>query len=489
MSQTILKKLRRLQSQPARTVDLFSGCGGLSLGFRAAGCEIVAAVEGEPTRAKTHARNFHPRASDVHGRPRDIIKTQAFDLLRELGLEGTLDAIDLIVGGPPCQAYARVGRAKLAEVADKHEAYLDDGRGRLWEEYLRFVEDLQPVALLMENVPDILRYGRRNVADDIARQLDALGYECRYTLLNAANFGVPQMRERWYLIGIHKSVDAEPRFPAPTHYFDVPPGYRGTRAAARALQQTKLFKSGFLVDLYDAEPALKNAVTCEEALGDLPSISEAVKHTGKGARDLGARLSHGTPPQTDYQRLMRNWPGFASDVDVTAHVIRYLPRDFETFGRMKEGGEYPAAIAAAESIVHERARALGILPDSAAWTALYASIVPPYKRDKFPNKWVKLRHDFPSRTLMAHLSHDSYSHIHYSAEQARTISVREAARLQSFPDGFQFCGAMNAAFGQIGNAVPPLMAQALARQILARLREPVARRTLAPQRHQPAMWT
>jgi len=244
-----------------------------------------------------------------------------------------------------------------------------------------------------------------------------------------------------------------------------------------------------VVDLQDADPALQHAVTCEEALGDLPFISEAVKRRGKGPRDLGARLPHSTPPQNDYQRLMRNWPGFTSEVDVTAHVIRYLPRDFETFGRMIEGGEYPAAIAAAESLVQERAGALGIVPNSAAWAVLYASIVPPYNRDKFPNKWVKLRRDFPSRTLMAHLSHDSYSHIHYSAEQARTISVREAARLQSFPDGFQFCGAMNAAFGQIGNAVPPLMAQALARQILARLHEPVARHRLQPQHDQPAMST
>ncbi len=84
-----------------------------------------------------------------------------------------------------------------------------------------------------------------------------------------------------------------------------------------------------------------------------------------------------------------------------------------------------------------------------------AAMVPPYDPTKFPNKWRKLERDFPSRTLLAHLSHDTYSHIHYDSEQARTISVREAARLQSFPDGFEFCGAMNAAFGQIGNAVPP----------------------------------
>src|SRR5207248_9231099 len=96
------------------------------------------------------------------------------------------------------------------------------------------------------------------------------------------------------------------------------------------------------------------------------------------------------------------------------------------------------------------------------WNELRASIVPPYDPGKFPNKWRKMEPDLPARTLMAHLGKDSYSHIHYDSLQARTISVREAARLQSFPDGFLFSGTMNPAFRQIGNAVPPLMAAKLA---------------------------
>ena len=98
-------------------------------------------------------------------------------------------------------------------------------------------------------------------------------------------------------------------------------------------------------------------------------------------------------------------------------------------------------------------------------------MVPPYRLDTFPNRWWKMRADYPSRTLMAHLGKDCYSHIHYDSAQARTISVREAARLQSFPDGFIFCGTMNPAFRQIGNAVPPLMAYALAMTIKESLLE------------------
>ena len=100
--------------------------------------------------------------------------------------------------------------------------------------------------------------------------------------------------------------------------------------------------------------------------------------------------------------------------------------------------------------------------------------VPPYDPGKFPNKWRKMEGDQPARTLMAHLGKDSYSHIHYDSNQARTISVREAARLQSFPDGFVFQGPMNPAFRQIGNAVPPLMSKALATNIMEQLEKGIS---------------
>ena len=105
-----------------------------------------------------------------------------------------------------------------------------------------------------------------------------------------------------------------------------------------------------------------------------------------------------------------------------------------------------------------------------AYDALFARMVPPYDVCKFPNRWWKLEPDQPVRTLMAHIGKDTYSHIHYDSGQARTISVREAARLQGFPDGFIFEGTMNPAFRQIGNAVPPLMAAAIAEVMLETLR-------------------
>jgi DNA (cytosine-5)-methyltransferase 1 len=192
----------------------------------------------------------------------------------------------------------------------------------------------------------------------------------------------------------------------------------------------------------------------------LPIRGASVK---RGARRFTELLGYRESGKiTPYQKAMRLWPGFESEGGVRDHMIRYLPRDHMLFAEMRQGAEYPEAHATAVRIAQREAKTRGIHEGSKAYAQLYASIVPPYDVSKFPNKWWKLRPDWPVRTLMAHIGKDTYSHIHWDAKQARTISVREAARLQSFPDGFVFQGAMNAAFRQIGNAVPPLMAASIA---------------------------
>ena len=137
---------------------------------------------------------------------------------------------------------------------------------------------------------------------------------------------------------------------------------------------------------------------------------------------------------------------------------------------MRPGDQYPEANRIALEIFEEELLKMekkGNRPDKGSdlYIDLKSRTVPPYDPGKFPNKWRKMDAGKPARTLMAHLGKDSYSHIHYDSSQARVISVREAARLQSFPDGFQFAGAMNAAFTQIGNAVPPLQSYILGRHI------------------------
>ena len=137
---------------------------------------------------------------------------------------------------------------------------------------------------------------------------------------------------------------------------------------------------------------------------------------------------------------------------------------------MNEGDEYPAIYDKAKRLFANRLKdnlnsAKRLYTYSKNYKEIMKSKVPPYDPTKFPNKWWKMESCKPSRTLTAHLGKDSYSHIHYDRYQARTISVREAARLQSFPDGFVFAGGMNDAFKQIGNAVPPLLAYRIATSI------------------------
>lgn len=478
------EKLDRLaRGEAPRVLDLFSGCGGISLGFQAAGCRIEAAVEIDGHAAATHAMNFHrdadPEMAALHARPRDITRTEPDEVTSNLGLGPAGQAFDILVGGPPCQAYTRVGRAKLRQVAEDPRAFKTDPRANLYLRYLHYVKITQPVAILVENVPDALNYGGHNVMAEIAEALEGLGYTARYTLINAAFHGVPQMRDRAFIIAIHRDLDAAVRFPAATHHMTLPPGYGGTRSVA--MKHVDLFDGSHFVPADQGTARLPGPVTCAEAIGDLPPIT---LHLSGGLRRGARRLDQFTPYTVKgrnlsaYARLMRSWLGFESRSGIWDHVIRTLPRDAQTFREMPQGAEYPAAHATAMAIWERRIREAERrtrrrLGDDER-EALKRAIVPPYPLGSFPNRWWKLRGDGPSRTLMAHMGKDTYSHIHYDSDQARVISVREAARLQSFPDGFRFCGTMNPAYRQIGNAVPPLLAKRLAEAILRSIRAAIA---------------
>ncbi len=478
-SETVRKKIARLRrGGKPRVLDLFAGCGGLSLGFKAAGFSLRAAVEFDPDAARSHGLNFHD-GDAKHSQARDIIATRPEDLAAELGLGPFADAVDVIVGGPPCQAFARVGRPKLREIDEHPQAFRHDPRARLYQEYLRYVTAFQPLAVLVENVPDVLNHGGQNIAEEIGEVLEEKGYVCGYTLLNAAFYGVPQMRERMFLIAYRRELAQRVTFPAPTNWLVLPPGYEGSRAVALKVLNGHIEKAHDYIDPPAANRKLPPAVTAEQAIGDLPAIY-ARQQLASGDLRRGARrfdqalLYDRRRKMSSYAQLMRAWPGFEAPVALKDHVIRYLPRDFELFARLNPGDQYPQAHEHALAMLAEKIRALrkqgkSVRDGSAEYDRLRQAIVPPYDAGKFPNKWRKMWRDQPARTLMAHLGKDSYSHIHYDSDQARTISVREAARLQSFPDGFVFCGTMNPAFRQIGNAVPPLMAKALAATIAGAL--------------------
>lgn len=487
----IRSKLQRIQEGgEIRYMDMFAGCGGISLGFLTAGFTPVASIEMDPWAARSHGANFGPRSAggdrEAHHVPRDAVTETADTVFGDLGLQGAVDnQIDVLVGGPPCQAFARVGRAKLREQARLREevtadqAFLVDGRVSLWERYVAFIRATKPVALLMENVPDILNHGGTNVAELVSKSLADEGYDVAYTLLNSVWYGVPQMRERMILVGFHRSTSIKPKFPVPTHHLVLPSGYNSSKNAARRVIKAE----GSAHHRWIPDPASNSpaATSASDALADLPHLyAEDMLRTGairRGAKNPSEPVDYTTrKPATAYSRLMREWPGFATK-STTGHVFRYLPRDYKIFAEIEPGWEYPQVHAYVERKIATwlAGRARRGLPTSTRDPDVSAFITAwriPYDPTKFPNKWWKLRPDAPVRTLMAHLGKDSYSHIHFDSEQARPITVREAARLQSFPDGFVFKGSMNPAFKQIGNAVPPLFAYAIARGIRESLGAP-----------------
>jgi DNA (cytosine-5)-methyltransferase 1 len=323
----------------------------------------------------------------------------------------------------------------------------------------------------------MLSVGGENHADVVIGELAEIGYRTGYALLNAVWYGVPQFRERLFFIGIRDDLGRDPSAPATTHSIELPDGY------ARPLRSvTPLIPFGDLWDRLKGQLPVRSsaleqpAVTVEDSLADLPWLDTHLSGESLPRGDFRQQMPYRSHPATQYARLMRSWPGLPTSHGVVDHAVRRTPRDYETFRRMRPGDRYPEALAIAHAIHAEevgRLKAAGKAPSpgSPEWEELKEKLVPPYDDTEFPDKWRKLVPDRPSWTVPAHLAKDSYSHIHYDSDQARMISVREAARLQSFPDAFTFAGNMGDCFRQIGNAVPPLLALAVSKSVRMTLDE------------------
>lgn len=469
-------KIERLNSGASpRTLEICSGCGGLSLGLKTAGFELSAHIEIDPEAARSYAWNFGVGLppDGEWAKPRDMERCSAAKLVSDLGFQTSAsESFDLLAAGLPCQAFARIGRSKLRSVAGQEDAFQKDPRAALYRCFLQYVEDTQPLVILIENVPDILNFGGDNVPEEICEALERAGYRAEYTILNAAYFGVPQVRERLFIVALADELGETPKFPDPLNYLNLPKGYEGSRRVAlKHVDKT----SPYFKKIPKPHRKLPSAVGAREALEDLPRIEEhALAPSIIRKRKLSDMLPYRDQEQglSSYAVAMRTWPGFETSDRTNGHLVRLTPRDFPIFAKMKHGDDYPRALKVAEEHFASTIVTLGLTEkhkNTKVYKDLRASIVPPYDPKKFPNKWWKLHPTKPSRTLTAHMGKDTYSHIHFDSTQQRTVSVREAARLQSFPDGFMFAGAMNAAFRQIGNAVPPLLAFALAKVLKSKL--------------------
>ncbi len=326
----------------------------MSLGFEQTGFKVLLGIDIWADALVTFERNHKG------------VKTLCADLLQLQGKQvadriGT-DSVDVIIGGPPCQGFSVAGKRVV-----------DDERNKLYKSFIRMVEYFRPKTFVMENVPNILTMGEGIIREAIISDFTGLGYNVVYKVLLASDYGVPQNRRRAVFVGVLNNQTFE--FP---------------------------------------EPTVKRAVTCRDAISDLPECG----------LDEGA--PYPTAAQSDYQKLMREGSTAVYNHEITEHSDRTK----EIIAMVPDGGNYKD------------------LPSDLQQTR------------KVHIAWTRLNSSRPSVTIDTGHRH----HFHY--EYNRIPSVRESARIQSFPDSFVFCGSKTSQYKQVGNAVPPIMARAVAEKVL-----------------------
>jgi DNA (cytosine-5)-methyltransferase 1 len=396
---------------PLSTVDLFCGAGGITEGFREAGYRCLYANDCMPEAVETFSYN-HP---DAWGDPRGIEQVDPAQIRAKLGLKKR--ALDVLVGGPPCQGFS----------INAPERFLTDPRNKLFKDYLRFLEEFEPKAFLFENVPGLLSLGDGKVFRQILREFDEHGYHVTYKILFAAHYGVPQERWRLILLG---SRFAEVPAPEPTHYATGRANFRGGGTMT------------FQLDDED-EDKLLPAVKVGEAIGDLPRLE-----MGEGSETVGYTIE----AHSDYARVMRN----PLSVTFNHFAAKLSKQNAERMKYVKPGGSW-------RDIPHR------LLPKGMQRA----------RKSDHTKRYGRLRNDGLAGTVMTKC--DPHWGSVFLPDQERSLTVREAARFQSFPDAYKFLGPRVSQYEQVGNAVPVLMAKAIALQIRAHLEEHGAVPSVLPE--------
>jgi DNA (cytosine-5)-methyltransferase 1 len=377
-----IETLQKMKTVPI-AVDLFAGAGGLSLGFQQAGFAVLAAVEHDPIHCATHDFNF-PQCAVICRSVADIDG----DYIRSHSEVGDAE-IAVVVGGAPCQGFSLIGKRAL-----------DDPRNALPREFVRLVDELRPRYFVFENVRGLTIGRHRSLLQEIIDSLREIGYSVRepYRVLNALRFGVPQSRERLFLLGARKGLRL-PRYPSSTHEPDH--------------SEQGLFSLPSTPTVWDAIGDLPEADSCDELL----------------ERDW-AYLRFGIP--SEYAKQLRKGGPSQNGLRLLASSLRtvHTSRSIKRFTQTRPGR------------VEEISRFLKLDPDGYCNT---------------------LR----SGTASDRGAFTSPRPIH--PHTPRCITVREAARLHSYPDWFRFHATKWHGFRQIGNSVPPLLAQAVAREIAAEI--------------------
>lgn len=337
-----------------KVLDLFCGAGGLSLGLEQAGFDIALGIDFCKDALTTFQANHHG-AKTICG----DLSTLSFE-------DVYIENIDIIVGGPPCQGFSISGKRDP-----------NDPRNKLYTSFVDAVSFFRPKAFIMENVPNLASMNQGKIKDTIISEFSELGYTLKYETILASDYGVPQNRRRFILIGMLNNRSYI--FPNKTH--------------------------------------VNNKITCAEAICDLPEDS------------LEDGSLHPSVPLSDYQNLIRQGYGMVHNHQITKHtdqtkaIIAFVP----------DGGNYKD------------------LPEK-------------YKQTRKVNiAWTRFSSSKPSLTIDTGHRH----HFHYKWDRVPT--VRESARLQSFPDSFVFFGSKTSQYKQVGNAVPPMLGKALGVELIRQL--------------------
>lgn len=408
-------------------IDLFAGAGGLSEGFIRAGYEPIAHVEMDEaacytlkTRTAYHyLKNKGKTAFENYIKylKGEIDRRTLYSLIPQEEMDSVINMalsdennkeifkridkqlksreVDLIIGGPPCQAYSLVGRARSAN------SMADDPRNHLYLQYAKFLQKYKPKMFVFENVLGLRSAGEGQYFKKMIVEFDRVGYAVKDFLFNASDFGVLQNRKRIILIGYKKNTG---------------------------------------IEIPDMKPSLKNLFKVKSIFQDLPELK---------AGDGEDKNKHYAGETNDYLDQMHIRNGLSV---LTQHVSRpHTEQDKEI---------YKIAVIKLEE------------GERLDYTKLPKHLKTHKNQHSFFDRFKVVNADAnASQTIVAHIAKDGHYYIHPDIKQNRSISVREAARLQSFPDDFYFEGVREeknrtAAFKQIGNAVPPLMAKKIANKII-----------------------
>ena len=384
---------------PLKMIDLFAGAGGLSEGLGSAGFRGLYANEIKRRYSETYALN-HP---DTLVDQRDIRKVDAKSARERLGLgRGELD---LIAGGPPCQGFSINAPIRSN----------DDQRNHLFREFIRFVDEFYPRAVMIENVPGLVSFAGGLTLQAILTTLENHGYQADVRILYAPHYGVPQMRWRTIILGLRDGLPVNAAFPEPVY------------AAPIRVNFTSRFAGRNIVAL-PGQIELAQFVSVKDAIDDLPELANG---------EIGATLKqYARPPLNDFQRLMR----MGSQQAANHEAARLSKINLERLAHIPPGGN---------------------------WTDIPTALLPKgmqrARRSDHTKRYGRVNPNGLASTILSKCDPHWGAYFHYS--QDRAFTVREAARMQTFPDTFHFTGSRVEQYEQVGNAVPPLLAAAIGRSL------------------------